>query len=67
MIVRFAFDPKFLEEREKCRLRHTCEECAHFDHHLEECAHGWPNRAHREAYYAEEGRDIVFCKEFELG
>ena len=64
--MRLPFAPKFLSERQDYALRHCCEDCAIFDAVADECAHGWPNEAHRRAYYGVPHREIVFCKEFEL-
>ncbi|MBI2893710.1 MAG: hypothetical protein HYY06_09175 [Deltaproteobacteria bacterium] len=65
--MRIARTPEFAEERERFRLRHVCEECAHHDPDLDECAHGYPTTEHCRAYYDREARgDLVFCKEFEL-
>ncbi|MCD6497934.1 MAG: hypothetical protein J7M25_06450 [Deltaproteobacteria bacterium] len=64
--MQFPMDERFLEERERYRLRHTCEYCSFFDAKTGTCRHGWPNEEHREAWYEGAGDRIVFCKEFEL-
>jgi hypothetical protein len=57
----------FREQRERFRLRFTCEHCAMFDEQRESCAHGYPTTEHREARYQDPEARLVFCKHFELG
>ncbi len=64
--MRLPFSPQFLVERQKYNLRHCCEDCCLFEAKSADCAHGWPNDAHRSAYYESQQGEIVFCKEFEL-
>jgi hypothetical protein len=64
--MRLPFAPEFLVERQAYALKHCCEDCVLFNKATEECAHGWPNEAHRRSYYETPQSDIVFCKEFEL-
>lgn len=61
-------DPaRFLDERAKFALAHTCERCVYHDRDKGACAHGYPDATHREAPYASgDARDGMFCKEFEL-
>lgn len=59
-------DALFREQRERYRLRFTCEDCAQFDEARETCAHGYPTEQHREARYRDEHAVLVFCKHFEL-
>jgi hypothetical protein len=59
-------DARFREQRERFRLRFTCEHCAQFDDVKETCAHGYPTAAHREAVYDDPDAPLVFCKHFEL-
>lgn len=59
-------DAKFREQRERFRLRFTCEHCALFDDENAKCAHGYPTTEHREARYQDPSARIVFCKHFEL-
>ena len=59
-------DARFREQRERYRLRFTCEDCALFDDVKETCAHGYPTREHRDAHYQDEAAPVVFCKHFEL-
>jgi hypothetical protein len=61
------YRPSFDEERQRYRLRFTCETCAHFDAPSGECSLGFPNASHRLAHYEAEPRPavILFCKEFE--
>lgn len=64
---RDRFDlPLFAAQRVRYALHFTCEHCSHFVVEGERCAHGYPNQLHREAHYANEDSDLVFCKEFEL-
>jgi hypothetical protein len=60
-------DATFREQRERYRLRFTCESCALFDDQRETCAHGYPTTEHRNAHYEREDALLVFCKHFELG
>lgn len=64
--MRFRLSPAFLEERLRYALRHTCEDCVHYDPCSAECVHGYPNAEHREKSLDDEGAELVFCKEFEL-
>jgi hypothetical protein len=59
-------DAKFREQRERYRLRFTCEHCALFDEIAQTCAHGYPTAPHRDAHYDDESAPVVFCKHFEL-
>lgn len=59
-------DARFREQRERYRLRFTCEHCALFDDRNEVCAHGFPTAEHRDAHYEDETAKLVFCKHFEL-
>jgi hypothetical protein len=65
-VVRVPRDPRFDEERRRYALRHCCEECAYFEPGTATCRHFWPNCEHRLEFYEREGREVVFCKEFEL-
>jgi len=58
--------PTVAEERERYDLRHTCEECAHFDAQSERCRSGWPTEPYRRAFYENNPPGLVMCKEFEL-
>ncbi len=68
--MEFSRDERFVEQRRRFHLRHTCEFCAFFDAATGACVHGWPNDRHREQYYdpseGQGGDRIVFCKEFEF-
>jgi hypothetical protein len=60
-------DPDFREECRRFAFRFCCEHCAYLDRGTGECAHAWPTREHRLAFYEEEDcEEVVFCKEFEL-
>jgi hypothetical protein len=65
--VKIQQDERFREQRERFRLRFTCEHCVLFDDQRESCAHGYPIQEHREARYLDPSATIVFCKHFELG
>ena len=65
--MKLAQDEAFRQQRERFRLRFTCEHCALFDEAREECAHGYPTTEHRDAHYRDPDARIVFCKHFELG
>jgi hypothetical protein len=64
--VRQQATPAFESERQRYRLRFTCEHCTYFDVQRERCMHGYPNAEHREARYREPSETLLFCKEFEL-
>jgi hypothetical protein len=65
--VKIPVTPLFREESARFGLRHTCEDCAHFDLERELCSHGYPTEAHRaRATLEDEGSFVVFCKEWEL-
>ncbi len=59
---------RFLEDRQRLALVHTCERCTYHDRDHDRCAHGYPDATHRDAAYVDEGhaRQGMFCKEFEL-
>jgi hypothetical protein len=65
--VHLKQDATFLEQRERFRLRFTCERCALFDEATQRCAHGFPTEPHRDARYEDDRAPLVFCKHFELG
>jgi hypothetical protein len=67
--VRIAWSEAFADERARFALRHVCEDCALFDHDVKACAHEYPIEVHARAHYEDGGppREVVFCKEFELG
>ena len=54
-------DERLLDEAERFRLRHSCEDCAHFDG--ARCGDAWPTEEHRLPVV--NGSFIVFCKQFE--
>jgi hypothetical protein len=64
--VKHAHLPLFMAQRSQFTLRFTCEHCCNFVVEDERCAHGYPNREHRAAYYEQAESVLVFCKEFEL-
>jgi hypothetical protein len=59
---------RFLDDRRRLALAHTCERCVYHDRDLDRCAHGYPDAAHRDAAFVDEAvtRIGTFCKEFEL-
>lgn len=58
---------RFDAERRRFRLAFTCERCSQFDPDAERCAYGYPTAEHRlEAYDADPGALVVFCKDFDL-
>jgi hypothetical protein len=65
--VRVAVGAEFLREIEQFRLRFCCRDCRFHVPEADACAHGWPDRLHREPplLVADRG-EVVFCKEFEL-
>ena len=64
--MRVDWTPTVAEEVERFSLRHTCEDCAHFDLQREICRSGWPTEPYRRARYRQGPPDLVMCKEFEL-
>ena len=59
-------DEQFRREIEKYDLRCTCESCGAFDPGKNACAYGYPTEPHRRLALAEDRREFVFCKAFEL-
>ncbi len=55
-------DDRLREEAARFVLRHTCDDCCHFDG--SRCGEDWPTAQHR-LPLVEEG-EVVFCKEFEM-
>ena len=49
--MRTAWNLTLGQERERFALRHTCEDCGHFDPAIERCRHEWPTAGHRRADY----------------
>jgi hypothetical protein len=68
--VRHRVDERLLEEIRGHALRFTCGDCVYFlpgDHAEESCAHFWPNEEHRRVPdEVDVGKEVVFCKEFDL-
>ena len=64
--MRFRLSQAFMEERREFCLRHTCEDCAHFDPTRAACVHGYPIDDHVESSLQLHDAELVFCKEFEL-
>ena len=66
--MRTAWNLTLGQERERFALRHTCEDCGHFDPAAQRCRHEWPTAGHRRADYEDPSRlpTVNFCKEFEL-
>lgn len=58
-------DARLRDEARRFGLVFTCEHCAHFASDTGECAHEYPNHAHRSGAL-EERTELEFCKEFEL-
>ena len=58
-------DVRFQAEARAYALAFTCEACAGFDPEQLVCAYGYPTACHRQAPL-ELGRELVFCKAFEL-
>jgi hypothetical protein len=66
--MRHTIDEQLMDEIQRHRLRFTCEDCAHFMGIRAGCAHGWPNAEHALAPDEHSiGKELVFCKEFDLG
>ena len=59
-------DDRLRDEAARFSLRHTCDDCAHFDG--ARCASEWPTREHRLPIHRAiaHGAIVVFCKEFEV-
>lgn len=64
--MRIADPPRFVAERERFSLAHTCERCVYRDHDRGACAHGYPDVTHRDEAFEEGATGGMFCKEFEL-
>ena len=77
--MRQRVDPRLLLEIEHWKLRFTCPDCVHYmgaEGGAEGgrmgtktgCAHLWPNAEHDHVPDAASiGKELVFCKEFDLG
>jgi len=74
--VRQRVDDRLLVEIERWKLRFTCPDCVHYmgaprgdvGGKQTGCAHLWPNAEHdRVPDAASIGKELVFCKEFDLG
>ena len=63
--MKFPVTERFLGERERWVLHHTCEHCVHYDPPDDRCIHGY--RVYDRVAEAERGarREIFYCKEFE--
>jgi len=57
------------EEVKRLRLVFTCDDCANFAAHLEQCSLRYPTAEHRKAHVEalRDGERVVFCKMFEAG
>jgi hypothetical protein len=66
--MRVRVDQVFVNEAEGLALRYLCRDCVHHDPVADGCAHGWPDRDHREPPRVIPGEtsEHSFCKEFEL-
>ena len=65
--MRLPMTDLFREEWKRWDLKFCCEDCGHLDPVTQRCAHGWPDREHRVAYYQDaDCEEVIFCKEFEL-
>ena len=62
-LMRTLVDDRLRREAEVFRLRHTCDDCIHFDGAA--CSHGYPTEPHRVPLAT--AREVLFCKELELG
>ncbi len=58
-------DARFREQRQRFKLKWTCEDCVLFDPDAG-CAHGFPTHRHRNSRYEDPSADLLFCKDFEL-
>jgi len=66
--MRLPLGPEFHDERARFGFRFCCEDCCHFDRERQTCVHGWPHAEHALRFYDGPAcRELVFCKEFELG
>lgn len=64
--MRIHDSKRFLDERARYGLAHTCERCVYRDRDRDACAHGYPDASHREAAFVTGDGGGMFCKEFEL-
>jgi hypothetical protein len=69
--MRQPVDLVLLDEIGRHDLRFTCPDCLYFIRERASCAHGWPNADHLRIPVARDleagGKELVFCKEFEIG
>ena len=61
--MKIRADARLAEEAERFAFRHTCDDCSHFDG--ARCGDDWPTAEHRLPIAV--AREVVFCKEFEMG
>jgi hypothetical protein len=64
----FRLDAAMRAECERHSLRFCCEDCAFFDPRDDgSCAHGLPVVRYRAQLDRDDGAELYFCKEFNLG
>ncbi|HMJ09824.1 MAG TPA: hypothetical protein VK524_00390 [Polyangiaceae bacterium] len=59
-------DAQFRTEVRVFDLRYTCESCAHYEPEGKLCGNGYPTEPHR-ARELLDVRELLFCKQYELG
>ena len=64
--MKIHVDGRFTRQAEELDLRFRCPDCFHYLESTGQCAHLWPNEAHK-APLPEGPTELLFCKEFELG
>jgi hypothetical protein len=66
--MRLSWTPEFSRQMETHGFCYTCPDCAYYVVERKRCAHEWPLIDHQIPHRSsdEDGREIVFCKEFEL-
>jgi hypothetical protein len=67
--MRLRVDHLFAREARASGLRFGCPDCVHRSPRTGQCAHDWPDEAHKDTRLEVDDqapREISFCKEFEL-
>ncbi len=64
--MKTRIDDRLRKEAARFVLRHTCDDCCHFDEGRARCGEDWPTAEHRLPLAKNERDEVVFCKEFEM-
>ena len=62
--MRIPLTDQLRAEAERFQLRSACRDCIYHVDRADRCAHEWPDELQKR--WPLEGREVGFCKEFEL-